>query len=760
MHCLNHGVNYFFDVKAFDSGTDYYIPAGEIRSFQSGNWNDANTWAKHNGSEWIHPAPEVPAITDGNITISEGHTVTITTNDSADQVTVAPGGVLVIDKDVDFLVKDGIGTDLMVEGELRNYGSVASESPATISFDKGGLYAHEQDGGTIPTALWRPSSTCLIDSLKENVPSNANQNYYNLVWNCPGQTGDLSLNWNENTIGGNITIQNTGTGSWQMCKPETGAGSGVTINGDIIQSGGQFTSNGTENTNTSVTINLNGNIFVTGGDFSVCRGSQGGNGTTIWNLSGNVSLTNCTTQNPNSNGAKFVFTKDTDVQTLTISNVTFGSGGFPVEVDNGSVLDMGTNTLAGDGNFKLNPGSTLLTSHVNGLNGSVTNTGSKIFDKAASFGFNGSAAQVAGSLMPDTINNLIISNKAGVTLSNSVVINGMLDMISGALSIGSNVLLYGQNGSLRYSGLAAQTTTNAEFPSTGGPKNLIIANTGGVTLHSSRKIGNLDLSSKLNLGTNVLTADSTTVKKTTAYISTTDGGALKITSVGASPVLFPVGTTFYSPVWIMNSGTANTISAGVITDTDNSLFAGRLKVKWNIIEESSFEDGNYTLQFGWAPSAENTEFRMNRVKYAKIFNMSDTTEAGVGSYTYNFEAVPKIVSRSGITKLGSFIVGGKSGTTGINESLESVSKNFILHNNYPNPFNQATNIDITLNEASQVKIVVCDLLGNEITTLLNDQLETGDYTVQWNAVNNTPGIYVCKLITKNDVQKMKMILIR
>jgi len=392
IHSLNHGVEYYFEVKAFDSGTDYYRPIGEFKSSQSGDWNDVNTWARYDGTAWIHPAPNVPAPLDGAITILDGHTVTVTAADSADQLTVASGGILVINKGSTFLVKNGIGTDLMVEGTVGNFGSIVSDALATVSFANEGKYEHEQDGGAIPTAIWRPNSTCLIDSVKGTVPSNGNQNFYNIVWNCTDQAGNLSMKWNGNTIGGNITVQSTGSGRWQMCAPSAGTAATVTINGDIIQTGGQFTSNGTSNANTTITINHYGNIDVTGGNFSVSRGSQGGSGTTVWNLYGDVSLKNATTQNSNSGGAKFVFTKDGGSQALTFTGVTFGGGGFPVEVDSGATLDIGTSILQGSGSFNLKAGATLMTAQENGLDASIANTGTKTFDKAASYGFNGSIA--------------------------------------------------------------------------------------------------------------------------------------------------------------------------------------------------------------------------------------------------------------------------------------------------------------------------------------------------------------------------------
>ena len=55
MHSLNHGVDYFFEVKAFDSGTEYFSPTGEFRSRQSGDWHELSTWAFYDGGQWQTP---------------------------------------------------------------------------------------------------------------------------------------------------------------------------------------------------------------------------------------------------------------------------------------------------------------------------------------------------------------------------------------------------------------------------------------------------------------------------------------------------------------------------------------------------------------------------------------------------------------------------------------------------------------------------------------------------------------------------------
>ncbi len=759
IHSLNHGVDYYFDVEAFDNGTDYYLPTGEFQSFQSGDWNDVNTWARHDGTEWINPAPNVPSLSDGPITILDGHTVTVTATDSADQLTIASGGILVIDKGVSFLVKNGIETDFTVEGIVKNQGSLISETLASLNFVYGGIYAHEQDGGTIPTAMWRIGSTCMIDSVKGTVPSNGNQNFYNVLWNCPDQEGNLSMKWNGNTIGGDITIQNTGTGRWQMCAPSTGTAAVVNINGDIIQSGGEFSSNGTGNANTTITINHYGNIDITGGNFSISRGSQGGTGTTTWNLHGNVSLANATTQNSNSGGAKFVFTQDGGSQTLTLSGVTYGEGGFPVEVDSGATLDIGTSILEGNGSFNLKAGGTLFTGHINGLDASIANTGSKIFEEGASFGFNGSEAQVTGNLMPDTVNNFIINNSLGITLSNSVVVNGILEIENGAISLDNNMLSYGIEGSLKYSGQSTQTTTDVEFPSSGGPKNLIIANSRSVILHASRTIGNLDLSGKLELGTNTLTANSTSNAGIRAYVVTTDGGVLKLKSIGASQILFPVGTRGYAPVWIMNSGTVDTISVGVISDTEAPPYGGRVRVKWNISEDTA-GGGDYTIQFGWTASLENTTFRADREGNARIFNLTDTTEAGTGDYTMQFTTQPYTISRAGITNLGPFAVGMFRDLTGLTEPSKGIPNSYKLHQNYPNPFNPITIIRFEVPNKSFVNLKVYNLLGEEIVDLTGKEFSAGVHSVIFDASHLASGIYFYTLRVKDLIHTKKMVIIK
>ncbi len=85
---------------------------------------------------------------------------------------------------------------------------------------------------------------------------------------------------------------------------------------------------------------------------------------------------------------------------------------------------------------------------------------------------------------------------------------------------------------------------------------------------------------------------------------------------------------------------------------------------------------------------------------------------------------------------------------------------FELSPNYPNPFNPNTTIRFSLPEAAQVKLVVYDMLGQQVAELLREKKDAGFYNVNFNAENLTSGMYVYKLTAGEKVQTKKMLLIK
>jgi len=85
---------------------------------------------------------------------------------------------------------------------------------------------------------------------------------------------------------------------------------------------------------------------------------------------------------------------------------------------------------------------------------------------------------------------------------------------------------------------------------------------------------------------------------------------------------------------------------------------------------------------------------------------------------------------------------------------------FALSQNYPNPFNPGTVIRYQLPVASQISLKVFNVLGNEITTLVNDYKPAGSYDVDFNSANLSSGVYFYQLKAGTFIQTRKMLLIK
>jgi hypothetical protein len=88
---------------------------------------------------------------------------------------------------------------------------------------------------------------------------------------------------------------------------------------------------------------------------------------------------------------------------------------------------------------------------------------------------------------------------------------------------------------------------------------------------------------------------------------------------------------------------------------------------------------------------------------------------------------------------------------------------YILSQNYPNPFNPVTKINYELPKDGKVKLVIYDILGREIKTLVNEFKQTGRYTVEFNGTQFASGVYFYRIQVedgKSFTQVKKMVLIK
>ena len=94
------------------------------------------------------------------------------------------------------------------------------------------------------------------------------------------------------------------------------------------------------------------------------------------------------------------------------------------------------------------------------------------------------------------------------------------------------------------------------------------------------------------------------------------------------------------------------------------------------------------------------------------------------------------------------------------EEISNIISDFYLEQNYPNPFNPSTIIKYAIPELSKVKLTLFNLLGEEVTTLVNEEKVAGNYSVEFNASSLPSGVYFYQLKAGDFIDTKKMILIK
>ena len=90
---------------------------------------------------------------------------------------------------------------------------------------------------------------------------------------------------------------------------------------------------------------------------------------------------------------------------------------------------------------------------------------------------------------------------------------------------------------------------------------------------------------------------------------------------------------------------------------------------------------------------------------------------------------------------------------------------YTLHQNYPNPFNPITSLRYDLPEQAQVTLTIYDLIGREVTQLVNTTQDAGYRSVQWDATDSfgnpvSAGVYLYQIRAGEFVQTRKMVLLK
>ncbi len=170
--------------------------------------------------------------------------------------------------------------------------------------------------------------------------------------------------------------------------------------------------------------------------------------------------------------------------------------------------------------------------------------------------------------------------------------------------------------------------------------------------------------------------------------------------------------------------------------------------------------GNACNSTGWRDPVQGD--KRNLVNIGPFNMASGDTQVVVYSYSIargsnNFQSVCDVISLSDNLKNYYYNCFNLIGIEPINNI---VPEKFALMQNYPNPFNPETKISFSIPKKSFVEVKVFDALGREVTVLLNEEVNAGNYNVNFNATSYPSGIYFYRLSTGSFTETKKMILLK
>ncbi|KXK03208.1 MAG: glycosyl hydrolase [Chlorobi bacterium OLB4] len=254
------------------------------------------------------------------------------------------------------------------------------------------------------------------------------------------------------------------------------------------------------------------------------------------------------------------------------------------------------------------------------------------------------------------------------------------------------------------------------------------------------------------------------VLSSTFYIST-ETGVYRTTNAGLNWTTFSSGMPTFVPVdeLVIQSGTMKLLAF----THGRSVFETDSPLPVDLIAFSSSVDGNDVL-LNWTTGWEqnNLRFDIQRRKYAEGKDWI-TVGSVEGSGTvfeqrqYSFNDLNLQTGKYEYRLIQIDNNGNSSADHELQNVVEiGVPESYALSQNYPNPFNPVTKIDFSLPVSGITKLLVFDITGRLVATIVNEQLEPGFYSYAFDAKGISSGVYFYRIESGKFIEAKRMLLIK
>ncbi len=494
-------------------------------------------------------------------------------------------------------------------------------------------------------------------------------------------------------------------------------------------------------------------------------------------LYGNIILT---TSSSAGGGPTFTFSTARTIN----GNMSFQSLGRPLIVNQSAVI------TSNGSNTSVTSTAATQTVAVNISAGGIPYTGFSSATLTGTSGvtvtYNGSAAQ---TILGGQYGNLSLSNSSGVSLGGNTSVSGTLTLTNTLMSLGSSNLTLG---------------ASAVISGTPSSSNMIVTNGVGELQRSFTGTGSFTYPIGDNTGTAEYSPVTLTINSAGSFSSAYVGA--KVTD--AKHPSNSSTTNYLSRYWTLSSSgiSAPNYTAlfsylpADVNGTESNIYGGRYNSGWSLLSPvnaaahtftgtslTSFSDftggensvlpvelvsfygseKRASVELRWSTATELNYYGFD-IERATVFGeiliqnwhsvgfvQGGGTTSIPRSYSFSDNSVS---SGSYAYRLKQVDMDGKYTYSPVIEITVTKPKSFELMQNYPNPFNPSTHIEYSVPAPGRVHISVTNMLGQQLNDLVDEQKESGNYSVEFNAAHLPSGVYFYTLRSGTSLLQKKMIL--